>query len=215
MLQQRHVRRLKSFIAAAAICLLAGVSMWCHAQLRTSAWIVSAQAKAPPTDSPSDEEIKEAERWFSLIASIGREERFARNLLVPIGAGTLVGSLLALAVAKQLRFTVRTLCFPTLYCALLIGIPFGCVRPWLQNPRIWLKETNLAFGQIRQWSGGESQKTSDDPWARPGPNSKSEAPLVDLNCVFLAVAASIALPLLAFVPYPSNKTTTCPLQRAE
>jgi len=205
---ESRAQRLRWLIIAGAALLLTGVFVWCHAQLRTSAWMLEAQAKPPPTANPTDQDVAEAERWFSLIASIQREESIVCILLAPIGAGALLSWLLALALTRKLRFTVRTILVATLYCALLIGVPFGVVRPRLQNPRIWMKDNNLAFGQIRPWPSSDSRRNNDDPWAYPGPNSRAESRLVDRYSILAAVVAFIAAPANAFIPYPKQRTRT-------
>ena len=185
--------RLKWIAIASAALLLIGVLIFCHSELRTSQWMVEAKI--------NDYSDESGERWQKLIASIEQEHWLALRLLAPIGAGTLGGSLLVLAVATRSRFTLRTLLFAALYLAVIVGIPLGLVRPRLQNPRIWLRLENpdVAFGQRRSQAAALGKVAPLDVWTdwRVG-GSSSTFSLVDRYTLLLTSIAFGFVPLLSF-----------------
>jgi hypothetical protein len=70
-------------------------------------------------------------------------------MLLPLGAGILLGALASFAFLPKKQFRLSTIFIAILYFALLLGIPLGPVRHRLQNPRFWYQSDtgDIAFSQ--------------------------------------------------------------------
>jgi hypothetical protein len=69
------------------------------------------------------------------------------TLLIPLGAGTLLAAIAGLAWKTQGRFGLRSLFLGIAFLCFVIGIPFGLVCPWLQEPRIGFESGIMTFEQ--------------------------------------------------------------------
>jgi len=132
-------RSLSWLVIIGAVMLLAGVLMFCHAELRGAHYIEQTNSfldelgdRFPGAES---DRIRREEVWDSFSL----ERLCAYQVLAPLGVGILAGALLLLAVATRWQFKLRTLVIATLYLAVLIGVPFGTLRPRLHQPRLWVQ----------------------------------------------------------------------------
>jgi hypothetical protein len=194
----RRASRLNRLLATSAATLLAGILLFCHCELRRSQYMVDIQANPLSNEEQLAEVVSQHEAF---LASIDHEAWLSFRLLIPIGAGALVGSLITLTVIRQFRFSIRTLLLVTTYLGLLVGIPLGVVRPRLQNPRVWprLNNPDIGFGQARAWPQPGSDGPRPDPWGSGVTRTVFEFPLFNRNDVFVALAACMAVPLTTFL----------------
>ncbi len=172
-------RRLRWFLLFGAIVLMAGVLLTCIAELRNSEWIAEFAGK------PESYLVEEGnyERWSSLVQPSIVLLRWALDVLIPFGAGMVLSAIGALVWVSRGRFSLRTLMIGMAYLSLLIGIPFGIVRPRLQNPQIVYRP---AIGDVFFEQHLES--------------SRSGASLINGGKVPIAAAPLLVLPFILFWP---------------
>src|SRR5688572_6303946 len=152
--RDRMVTWLRVGVLGGALLLLAGVLVECVVELSTAEWIGEATA---PSSFPGDPRI---EKWFSRLERDGARLGWTM-WMVPLGAGTLAGSLASLAWLSGFRFGLRSLMMGMLYVGVLLGIPLGLVRPRLQNPVVSYRavEVDLAFSQMGPGSAHSASST--------------------------------------------------------
>jgi hypothetical protein len=190
-----RARRLRWLAIGGAAMLLAGVLFLCRAAIRTSEWIVEATSSNPL--AVENATAAGAERWFALVASIEREESIAR-IIAAAGTGALASSLFMLAVNVRWRFSLRTLLLATVYLAVLVGVPFGYVRPRLHNPRIFTGgSVVIGVGQLRPYANA---RYDHDPWSAQGPVSRGGGIIVNTAFIVVGLAALVLVPLLSCLP---------------
>jgi hypothetical protein len=87
-----------------------------------------------------------------------------------------------------------------LYVALLIGIPFGIVRPRLHHPQFWLQfEYSIRYAGLKYSQGS----------LRPGGGPRWSLLIVNSRTVLVALAAATVSMIVAFYPQSrgSNRCT--------
>src|SRR5262245_14024661 len=129
-MNEHLARRLRWFLLLGAVVLVAGMLLGCIAELRTSAWMVEYAGK--PVEYFLDDDNNA--RWHASVQVDVRLLYWA-NMLMPLGAGALLGAAAGLIWISKGRFRLRSLLIAMTFLCLMIGIPFGLVRPRLQNPR--------------------------------------------------------------------------------
>ena len=176
-------RRLKCFLLVGATILMAGILLACIAELRNSEWIDEFAGK--PESYLLNED--NSDRWLSLVETNNELLGWALNALVPLGTGVVLSAIGSLACVSRGRFSLRSLLIGTTYLSLLIGIPFGLVRPRLQNPQIVYRP---AIGDIFFEQHLDS--------------SRSGVSLLTSRKAFVAAAPLLVLPLIFFWPMRSR-----------
>src|SRR5262245_51456482 len=103
----RH-RRLKWLAAFGAAMLLTGVLIFCHAELRGAQYIYEINSILDELGDrfPGDESAASREKRDQLWNSFFRERWWAYQVIAPLGAGILIGSLLLLGGTTRWRFNL-------------------------------------------------------------------------------------------------------------
>jgi hypothetical protein len=158
---------------------VAGLALGCIAELRTSAWMVERVGKP-------DEYILEDAIWNRWSASVSLDVKLIQwaMVLIPLGAGGLLGSFAGLAWMTKGRFRLRSLLIGMTSLCLVFGFLFGIVRPRLQNPRFVYRPE---LGDVAFEQHGE-------------PASESGFPVLNRQVALIVAAPLLILPLLLFVP---------------
>ncbi len=126
-----HVtRRLRWFLLLGMALFVAGTVLACVAMLRVSAWTLEFGGK--PEDYPLSD--VESDSWLAFFDAVSQLWKWAIPLIA-LGAGAIAGSIASLAWATKGRFSLRMLLVGVTFVCFVFGIPFGVVRPLLQNPR--------------------------------------------------------------------------------
>jgi len=186
--RDRIARRLKWLVLFGATLLMAGVLVASSALLGTSDWMIEFASK-------SEAEFLEPEnndRWWSLVEAANKRETLGFAVLLPLGFGTLLESVISLACVSKGRFSLRSLLIGVLYLNLLIGIPLGLIRPRLQNPQF---ECFPAFGTITL-----SQHRD--------PASNVSLSVFDRNKAIVAALPLLVLPIIFFWPARTRRVVS-------
>jgi hypothetical protein len=197
---ETRAARLKWLAIIGATVLMFGVLIFCHAELRGAWYIQKMNAILDDIFSQANDTAQQAafekafftaqsrERMSELWDSFFRERWLGHRVVAPLGAGILSGSLAGLALFTAWRFRLRTLLLATIYVALLIGIPFGIVRPRLHDPHVSVRvgpDIDRTF--VRYYQGS----------TRRGGGPRWSFALVDWRNLLVAAAAAVAAPTVA------------------
>jgi hypothetical protein len=134
-----HISRiLRLWLLLGAALFSAGIALGCAEALRASARLV--ELKVRPL---SGDEYREV--WQRSLEIDSKLVTWATRL-APLGAGAILAAVTGLAWRTKPRFSLRSLLIGVTFLCLVLGIPFGAVRPHLQNPEF---SSQLEFGMIR------------------------------------------------------------------
>jgi hypothetical protein len=204
-----RIRRLYWLALMGAVILMAGVLLFCHAELRGAQYInrmhailddIDIELDGTPARQAAFEEAfftaQQREKMDESWNSFSRERWWGYRVIAPVGAGVLAGSLVILAAATGCRFGLRALLAVMLYVALVIGIPLGVVRPRLHDPRVsmqWGPGIDYIF--LRYYQGS----------TRRGGGPRWSFALVDWRNLLLAAGAGVIPPAIALLRAPRSK----------
>ena len=112
-------KRLRWSVMAGAAMLFLGVLIFCHAELRGAQYITDTNQLLDQLGDrfPDDESAESRQRRDAQWDSFFAERWVGQEILAPLGAGSLAGSLAMLAATGGMRFGMRTLLVATVYCA--------------------------------------------------------------------------------------------------
>jgi hypothetical protein len=198
--------------------LLAGVLIFCHAELRGAQYIkkvhaildgISIQLDGTPARQAAFEEAfftaQHHEKMNELWESFFREGWWGYRVIAPVGAAVLAGSLAMLAATTGWRFGLRTLLAAMLYVALLIGIPLGVIRPPLHDPHVSLQlGPGIDYTFVRYYQGS----------TRRGGGPRWSFALIDWRSLLIAAGALAVLPAIALVPVRQHQHSLPPAEES-
>jgi hypothetical protein len=191
-------QRLRWLTLIGAALLLLGVLVFCHGQWRGAAYIdgVNRLLDQMGDQFPEGESAENIARRMAVLDSFFFESWVGYEILAPFGAGLLAGSLVLLAAARRCRFGMRTLLIATVYCAVLIGVPFGALQPQLHRPAL-----SLSSGGSFWNSGIRYEQHS----ARPGGGPGWSFPLVSGKSLVVALVGLAIVPAIILCPLPKRR----------
>jgi hypothetical protein len=190
-------QRLRWLIRIGAALLLLGVLVFCHAEWQGVGYIEETNRLLDQLEKfPEAESAEGRARREAVLESFFFERWVGHQILAPLGAGLLAGSLALLAATRRWRFGMRTLLIATVYCALLVGVPFGALAPRLHQPELSLR-MNARF-----WNSGiRFEQHSRRPEGGPG----WSFPLISGKTLAIAFAGLLLATAIAFCPTPKRR----------
>jgi|GEM_PF-4878527 hypothetical protein len=191
-------QRLRWLTLIGAALLLLGVLVFCHGQWRGAEYIdgVNRLLDQMGDQFLESESAESRARRMAVWESFFFESWVGYEILAPLGAGLLAGSLALLFATMRCRFGMRTLLIATVFCAVLIGVPFGVLQPRLHRPTL-----SLSLGGGFWNSGIRYEQHSERPGGGPG----WSFPLVSGKSLVVAFVGLAMVPAIILCPLPKRR----------